>query len=53
VFQSEAGTPINPGNALRHYVRPAAMSLGIVFGGWHDFRDTLSTTLRRSGFTPR
>jgi hypothetical protein len=37
VFRSEAGTPINPGNALKRYVRPAAKSLGIVFGGWHDF----------------
>jgi integrase len=53
VFRSKAGTPINPGNALRRYVRPAAKSLGIVFGGWHDFRHTLSTTLRRAGVHPK
>jgi integrase len=34
-------------------VRPAANSLGIVFGGWHDFRHTLLTTLRRSGVHPK
>jgi len=53
VFRSGAGTPVNPGNALKRYVRPAANSLGIVFGGWHDFRHTLSTTLRRSGVHPK
>lgn len=53
VFRSGAGTPINPGNGLKRYVRPAANSLGIVFGGWHDFRHTLSTTLRRSGVHPK
>jgi excisionase family DNA binding protein len=53
VFRSRAGTPINPGNGLKRYVRPAAKSLGIVFGGWHDFRHTLSTTLRRSGVHPK
>jgi integrase len=53
VFRSEAGTPINPGNALKRYVRPAAASLGITLGGWHDFRHTLSTTLRRAGAHPK
>jgi integrase len=31
------------------YVRPAAEQLGIRLGGWHDFRHTLSTTMRRNG----
>jgi integrase len=53
IFRSEAETPVNPGNAMKRYVRPAARSLGIEFGGWHDFRHTLSTTLRRSGVHPK
>ena len=53
VFQSEAGTTINSGNALKRYIRPAAKKLGIVLGGFHDFRHTLSTRLRRSGVHPK
>jgi hypothetical protein len=49
VFCSRAGTPINPGNALRRYLQPAAKELGIFLGGWHDFRHTLTTTMRRAG----
>jgi integrase len=48
IFQSREGTPINPGNALKRYVRPAAAELGISLGGWHDFRHTLTTGLLRS-----
>ena len=48
VFRSRTGTPLNPGNALKRHVRPAAEKLGIWLGGWHDFRHTLSTKLRRS-----
>lgn len=53
VFRSEAGTPVNPGNALKRYVRPAAEAVGVKIGGWHDFRHTLSTGLRRSGVHPK
>jgi integrase len=53
VFQSEAGTSINPGNALKRYIRPAAKALGIVLGGFHDFRHTLSTNLRRLKVHPK
>src|SRR5262249_30298068 len=53
IFQSGAGTPVNPGNALKRYVRPAAKKLGIAFGGWHDFRHSLSTNLRRAGVHPK
>ena len=49
VFRSKGGTPINPGNALKRYIRPAATELGITLGGWHDFRHTLTTTMRRNG----
>jgi len=53
VFRSEVGTPVNPGNALKRYIHPAAKALGIVIGGWHDFRHTLSTGLRRAGVHPK
>jgi integrase len=47
VFRSREGTPINPGNALKRYIRPIAKELGIPLGGWHDFRHTLTTGLLR------
>jgi excisionase family DNA binding protein len=50
VFESRAGTPVNPTNALRRYVRPAAKELKIPLGGWHDLRHSLVTHLRRSGW---
>lgn len=53
VFRSRNGTPVNPGNALRRYIRPATESLGIALGGWHDFRHTLSTKMRRNGVHPK
>lgn len=53
VFRSRTGTPINPGNALKRYVRPAAEALGLALGGWHDFRHTLTTTMRRAGVHPK
>ena len=46
-------TPINPGNALKRYVRPALRLLGIKIGGWHDFRHTLGTTLRKHGWSAK
>jgi integrase len=53
VFRSRGGSPVNPGNALRRYIRPAAAELGIPLGGWHDFRHTLTTTMRRKGVHPK
>jgi integrase len=53
VFRSRGGTPLNPGNALKRYIRPAATELGISLGGWHDFRHTLTTTMRRNGVHPK
>jgi integrase len=53
VFRSRENTPVNPGNALKRYVRPVAESLGIAIGGWHDFRHTLTTGLLRSGVSPK
>jgi integrase len=53
IFRSREGTPVNPGNALKRYVRPVAKELGIAIGGWHDFRHTLTTNMRRSGVHPK
>jgi integrase len=53
VFRSRDNTPINPGNALKRYIRPVAKKLGIALGGWHDFRHTLTTGLLRSGVSPK
>jgi integrase len=53
VFQSERGTTINPGNAMKRYIRPAAKAERIEMGGYHDFRHTLSTRLRRNGTHPK
>jgi integrase len=53
IFCSREGTPVNPGNALKRYVRPAAAELRIHLGGWHDFRHTLTTTMRRGGVHPK
>jgi integrase len=53
VFRSRENTPVNPGNALKRYVRPVAEALGIALGGWHDFRHTLTTGLLRSGVSPK
>lgn len=53
MFQSQAGTPIDPHNALERYMKPAAQAIGIKIGGWHDFRHTLSTGLRRAGVHPK
>jgi integrase len=53
VFRSRENTPVNPGNALKRYVRPVAEALGIPLGGWHDLRHTLTTGLLRSGVSPK
>ncbi len=53
VFCSRVGTPLNPGNGMKRYVHPAAKELGITLGGWHDFRHTITTNMRRSGVHPK
>ena len=52
VFRSRKGTPINPGNARRRYLHPAAKAVGVKIGGWHDFRHTLIRKMRRGGVHP-
>lgn len=53
VFPSRKGTPVEPKNAMRRYVRPAADKLGIAIGGWHDFRHTVATKMLRRGESPK
>ena len=45
-------TPLNLGNARSRYLHPACAKIGIKIGGWHDFRHTLQSRLRRSGVDP-
>jgi integrase len=52
VFRSRKGTPINPGNARRRYLHPAAIAVGVKVGGWHDFRLTLVRKMRQAGVHP-
>ena len=49
VFRSRTGTPVNPGNVLKRYIRPVARELKIDLNGWHDFRRTVATGLLRKG----
>jgi integrase len=43
IFQTRAGTPLNPKNAAHRHFRPVLRELGIHLGGWHDFRHTFTT----------
>ena len=52
IFQSRAGTPIDHNNGRKRHLKPAAAAVGVQIGGWHDFRHTLSRTLRRAGVHP-
>jgi integrase len=52
VFRSREGTPLDPGNARRRYLKPAAKAVGVEIGGWHDFRHTLIMTMRKAGVHP-
>ena len=52
LFHSRKGTPLNPGNARRRYLHPAAKAVGVKIGGWHDFRHTLIRKMRRGGVHP-
>jgi integrase len=53
IFSSRAGTSVDDGNAFRLYLRPACEKLGVELGGWHDFRHTLTTRLRKANVHPR
>ena len=53
VFQSRTGTPVNPNNIRRRFLKPAAQELGIPLCGWHDFRHSLTNEMRRNGTHPK
>ena len=53
VFQSRNGTPVNPNNVRRRFLKPAAKEAGIALCGWHDFRHSVTTELRRKGTHPK
>ena len=52
IFQSRTGTPADHNNARGRLLKQAATAAGVQIGGWHDFRHTLSRTLRRAGVHP-
>src|SRR6185369_12087456 len=49
IFRSKTDTPIDPGNGRRRKLHPAAETIGLRLGGWHDFRHTFNTAMRRAG----
>jgi integrase len=53
MFESRAGTPVNPNNIRRRFLKPAAEELGIPLCGGHDFRHSLSPEMRRNGTHPK
>lgn len=53
IFRANNGSPVNPGNALKRYIRPAVKEVGLSIGGWHDFRHTLVTRLRKQSWSPK
>lgn len=48
IFHSRKGTLLSLGNARRPHLHPVAMAIGVVVGGWHDFRPTTNRMMRRS-----
>jgi hypothetical protein len=38
IFHARGGVPLNPGDALKRYIRPVANELKIDLGGWHARR---------------
>ena len=53
IFRSRTGGALNPGNVLKRYIRPVVKALGIHLGGWHDFRHSVTTQMRRNGVHPK
>jgi integrase len=49
VFRSRSGTPIDPHNGLLRKLHPAAKAIGMMLGGWHDFRHTFTPAMRLAG----
>jgi len=54
VFQSSAGTSLNPRNVMRRQVLPAARKAGIQsIGGFHSLRHSFTVQLLREGTHPK
>jgi integrase len=53
LFQSRNGTPLNAGNVLKRFIHPAARECGFQISGWHDFRHTATTNMRKAGVAPK
>lgn len=51
VRQNSTPTPVNPGNALRRYIRPAVRSGSKLVAG--TISGTLGTTLRKHGWSAK
>jgi integrase len=49
IFQSRAGTPVNPKNLLRRELQPACRKLQLPVISWHSFRHTHATLLGEVG----
>jgi len=39
-------------DALKSYLHPTCKKLGIPLSGWHDFRHSLTTSMRKAGVHP-
>lgn len=49
IFRSKNGQPLNVGNVRRRKLHPAAGKAGVSVGGFHDFRHTFSSAMRKAG----
>jgi integrase len=38
---------------LKRYIHPAARDCGLKISGWHDFRHTATTNMRKKGVQPK
>ncbi len=53
IFTSSSGNPVEGQTATRYHLGPACLKLGITHTRWHDFRHTLTTTMRKNKTHPR
>jgi integrase len=53
VFHCPRGAPLSPTNVRNRHLKPTAKKLGISISGFHDFRHTRATELRRQGVHPK
>lgn len=49
VFPSRAGTPLDPQNTMRRYLKVAAEEAGVPWAGFHTFRHTCASMLFERG----